>query len=127
MKPSVVFGTVPLIAGGANAFVLSMGSDSRGRDMIVSGSRLSSRRSFVSQAGLVTSAATMGFSVNIGHGQSCLCEACRYQKSHAVNDGVPCRCIACLRTGPDAAHAYERDVGADGRSPETYAQNIQAH
>mmetsp|Transcript_3306 Transcript_3306/g.6013 ORF Transcript_3306/g.6013 Transcript_3306/m.6013 type:complete len:167 (-) Transcript_3306:4340-4840(-) len=37
-----------------------------------------------------------------------------------------CICQTCIRFGPGKAMAYERDVGGEGRSSESYAMNLQA-
>uniref|UniRef100_A0A7S2MUJ7 Uncharacterized protein n=1 Tax=Helicotheca tamesis TaxID=374047 RepID=A0A7S2MUJ7_9STRA len=96
------------------------------------------RRTFMQQvatsAGLTASGASMGWFANInlndhhegctcgscsGHGVGCACESCQGQAS-------VCSCNNCVRYGPTAAMAYDRDVGGEGRSATTAAQNIMA-
>lgn len=106
-----------------------------------------SRRSFLRQktTTIATSAAFYGFFVNFddhasncqcstcqglkgddGHDESCQCNVCSNANNMVGNHGKTCQCHSCMRLGPLAANAYERDVGDENRSPETYAMNLQA-
>lgn len=114
-----------------------------------------SRRSFLRQkATVATSAAFYGFFVSLDdnhHASNCQCSVCQdgvvsSADSVVDNHGVSCQCNNCvsaivgdnhdtscqcgscmrLNLGPLAANAYERDVGDENRSPETYAMNLQA-
>lgn len=104
-------------------------------------SRTTSRRSFLRQkASIATSAAFYGFLVNFDshepncscmdcvgsdtqpHGESCQCNGCTGNSEHQMG----CSCKICsIRLGPLPANAYDRDVGDENRSPETYAMNLQ--
>lgn len=97
-----------------------------------------SRRLFVQKSGLATSAAFFGFFVNFdGHSPNCNCADCGGSDSHsqgcacgscrdAVGHELGCQCHGCMNFRPLVANAaYERDVGGNGRSPETYAMNLQ--
>jgi hypothetical protein len=55
------------------------------------------------------------------HAEGCACGNCASGKEHSLG----CQCSNCFRFGPLSAVAYERDVGDDNRSPESYAQNLQ--
>ena len=98
----------------------------------------SSRRLFVQKSGLATSAAFFGFLVNFdGHSPNCNCADCGGSDSHSQGcacssctnvdgHGLGCQCHGCMNFRPLVANAaYERDVGGNGRSPETYAMNLQ--
>lgn len=105
-----------------------------------------SRRSFLRQkTTIVTSAAFYGFLVNFdnhpsncqcstcegsgcagnGHDEFCQCSNCLINGRVIGNHDKTCQCNSCMRLGPLAANAYERDVGDENRSPETYAMNLQ--
>jgi hypothetical protein len=105
-----------------------------------------SRRSFLRQKAttIATSAAFYGFFVNFddhasncqcstcqglkendGHDESCQCNVCSNANNMVGHHGKTCQCHHCMRLGPLAANAYERDVGDENRSPETYAMNLQ--
>lgn len=104
-----------------------------------------SRRTFFAKVpSIVGASASMGFLLNfdhhgigcqcgncssehVSHGAGCDCGDCTSSMSHAAG----CNCGQCHTSrfsfGPQAAAAYERDVGADGtRSSTTAAMNIQA-
>ena len=114
--------------------------------------RIASRRSFLNQKAIIaTSGAFYGsFLVHLedAHSPDCMCSVCegtqvRQQnmphheekdscqcskclnvKSPQQHDG-DCQCRSCVRWGPFVANAYERDVGDENRSPETFAMNLQ--
>ena len=141
---------VPLFCfatGRTSAFNIMMGTEHKPNSSGVSiptaspsSSQVPSRRSFVSQvaksAGLVVPAASIGLFSNVDvhslyctcedcikldHGTNCNCGSCSAIMNHSSN----CNCERCFRFGPSPVMAYERDVGDDGRSADTYAMNLQ--
>ena len=93
----------------------------------------SSRREFMKKSVGAASAATFGFFVNFdGHSPNCQCSSCGGGHEAgcdcatcADNHSLGCQCGNCVRYGPLSAVAYDRDVGDDNRSADTYAFNLQ--
>lgn len=100
---------------------------------------VNSRRAFVAKVG---SAATMGWLLNVEmpHNGGCQCsqcnsnahsDDCQCSQCNSNTHSDDCQCGSCAGTAgaffrPQAAMAYERDVGGEGRSADSAAYNIQA-
>lgn len=103
---------------------------------------VNTRRSFVANS-VAGSAATMGWLLNLNmphqdgcqcgqcssdaHGEDCQCSTCAV--GGFARHGADCGCGSCNAPAlfrPQAAMAYERDIGGAGRSAESAAFNIQA-
>lgn len=100
----------------------------------------SSRRGFIRSSGVLTAGTAAGWfanfnsNSNVNHSENCQCADCGGLHADGCNCGacarnqhdLGCACGSCgLRLGPSAAIAYERDVGDNTRSADTYAMNLQ--
>lgn len=94
-----------------------------------------SRRGFIRTSGVLTAGTAAGWFANFNsHPDNCQCGDCGGLHSDGCNCGacslgqhdLGCMCHNCMMSfRPSEANAYERDVGDDSRSADTYAMNLQ--
>jgi hypothetical protein len=94
-----------------------------------------SRRGFIRTSGILTAGTAAGWFANYNsHSDNCQCGDCGGLHADGCNCGsctlgehdLGCLCNNCMMSfRPSSANAYERDVGDNTRSADTYAMNLQ--